>query len=203
METFSIALLVSIFMFSFATSMTPGPNNIMLLSSGLTFGYKRTIPHILGVVLGFPLMTICVGLGLGRLFDLYPMVFMVLKVVGILYLLWLAWKIAHSKPTFKANDNDAKPLTFFPIILFQWVNPKNWMKIITAMSVYVTSVDEAMTQIIIISIIFLLTVSISANTWALGGAVLKKFIKSDIGIKRFNVIMAILLVLSIIPTLFE
>jgi len=194
---------MSIFMFSFATSMTPGPNNIMLLSSGLTFGYKRTIPHILGVVLGFPFMTICVGLGLGKVFELYPIIFTILKVIGILYLLWLAWHIANSKPKFKENDKDAKPLTFLPIILFQWVNPKNWIKIITAMSVYVTSVDNALTQIIIIAIIFFITVVISANSWAMGGSVLKKFIKSEKGIQRFNIIMAILLVLSIVPALFN
>jgi threonine/homoserine/homoserine lactone efflux protein len=190
-------------MFSFATSMTPGPNNIMLLSSGLTFGYKRTIPHILGVVLGFPFMTICIGLGLGKVFELYPIIFTILKVIGILYLLWLAWHIANSKPKFKENDKNANPLTFLPIILFQWVNPKNWIKIITAMSVYVTSVEHALTQIIIIAIIFFITVVISANSWAMGGSVLKKFIKSEKGIQRFNIIMAILLVLSIVPALFN
>ena len=190
-------------MFSFATSMTPGPNNIMLLSSGLTFGYQRTIPHILGVVLGFPFMTICVGLGLGKVFELYPIIFTILKIIGIVYLLWLAWHIANSKPTFKENDKDSKPLTFLPIILFQWVNPKNWIKIVTAMSVYVTSVEHALTQIIVISIIFFMTVLISANSWAMGGSVLKKFIKSETGIKRFNIIMAILLVLSIVPTIFK
>ena len=202
-ETFTFTLLVSIFMFSFATSMTPGPNNIMLLSSGLTFGYKRTIPHILGVVIGFPLMTIFVGLGLGEFFKIYPFAFTILKIVGILYLLWLAWKIANSTPKFKENDEDSKPLKFMPIVLFQWINPKNWIKIITAMSVYVTSVENATTQIIVITIIFFLTVLVSANSWAIGGVVLKKLIKSDIGIKRFNVIMAILLVISIVPTLFE
>ena len=190
-------------MFSFATSMTPGPNNIMLLSSGLTFGYKRTIPHILGVIIGFPLMTIFVGLGLGEFFKIYPFVFTILKIVGILYLLWLAWKIANSTPKFKENDEDSTPLKFMPIVLFQWVNPKNWIKIITAMSVYVTSVENATTQIIVIAIIFFLTVLVSANSWAMGGVVLKKLIKSDIGIKRFNVIMATLLVASVIPTLFE
>ena len=194
---------MSIFMFSFATSMTPGPNNIMLLSSGLTFGYKRTIPHILGVIIGFPLMTIFVGLGLGEFFKIYPFAFTILKVIGILYLLWLAWKITNSTPKFKENDENSQPLKFMPIVLFQWINPKNWIKIITAMSVYVTSVENATTQIIIITIIFFLTVSVSANSWAMGGVVLKKLIKSDVGIKRFNVIMAILLVLSIIPTLFE
>jgi len=188
-------------MFSVTTSMTPGPNNIMLLSSGLTFGYKRTIPHILGVVIGFPVMTIFVGLGLGEFFKLYPFTFIVLKIIGIIYLLWLAWKIAISTPEFKEKDKNAQPLKFLPIILFQWINPKNWIKIITAMSVYVTSVEHATAQIIVITTMFFITVLMSANSWTLGGVVLKKFIKSNVGIKRFNIIMAILLVLSIIPTL--
>ena len=203
METYTFNLLVSIFMFSFATSMTPGPNNIMLLSSGLTFGYKKTIPHILGVVIGFPLMTICVGLGLGKFFQLYPYSFTILKFIGIVYILWLAWKIANSSPRFKENDESSEPLRFTPIVLFQWANIKNWIKIITAMSVYVTSVENALPQVIVISIIFFMTVLVSANSWALGGVVLKKLIKSDIGIKRFNIIMAVLLILSMIPTLFE
>ena len=183
--------------------MTPGPNNIMLLSSGLTYGYKRTIPHALGVVIGFPLMTIFVGLGLGEFFKLYPITFTVLKSIGILYLLWLAWKISRSTPKFKENDSESQPLKFIPIVLFQWINPKNWIKIITAMSVYVTSVEHATIQIMIITLVFFLTVFISANSWALGGVILKKLIKSDVGIKRFNVIMAVLLVLSIVPTIFE
>ena len=99
------------------------------------------------------------------------------------------------------QDENAQPLKFFPILLFQWLNPKNWIKIITAMSVYVTSVDDALTQIIVISIIFLMTVIISSNSWALGGVVLNRFIKSHVGVRRFNVIMAILLVASIIPTI--
>ena len=190
-------------MFSIATSLTPGPNNIMLLSSGLTYGYKRTIPHILGVIIGFPLMTIFVGLGLGEFFKLYPIVFSVLKILGIMYLLWLAWKIANSTPSFKKNNKESQPLKFIPIVLFQWINPKNWIKIITAMSVYVTSVEHATMQIIIITLIFLITVIISANSWALGGVVLKKLIKSEQGIKRFNIIMAIVLIFSIFPTIFE
>jgi threonine/homoserine/homoserine lactone efflux protein len=189
--------------FSFATSITPGPNNIMLLSSGLTFGYKRTIPHILGVVIGFPLMTIFVGLGLGEFFKMYPIVLRVLKIVGIVYLFWLAWKIAYATPKFQENDAEAVPLKFITIVLFQWVNPKNWIKIITAMSVYVTSIENATSQIIAITIIFLSTVSVSANTWAMGGAALKKLIKSDVIIRRFNIVMAILLVLSVVPAIFE
>jgi len=201
MEIFPPTLLISIFMFSFATSITPGPNNIMLLSSGLTFGYKRTIPHTLGVVLGFPFMTICVGLGLGKIFEAYPMSLTILKVLGIMYLLWLAWHIANSKPELQKNSDKTQPLNFMQVVLFQWVSPKNWIKIITAMSIYVTSVSNALPQVIMISIIFFSTVLISANSWALGGVFLKKLIKSETGVKRFNVIMAILLVFSIVPTI--
>jgi threonine/homoserine/homoserine lactone efflux protein len=201
MEIFPPTLLISIFMFSFATSITPGPNNIMLLSSGLTFGYKRTIPHTLGVVLGFPFMTICVGLGLGKIFEAYPMSLTILKVLGIMYLLWLAWHIANSKPELQKNNNKTQPLNFMQVVLFQWVSPKNWIKIITAMSIYVTSVSNALPQVTMISIIFFSTVLISANSWALGGVFLKKLIKSETGVKRFNVIMAILLVFSIVPTI--
>lgn len=113
MQFYSATILVSIFMFSFATSMTPGPNNIMLLSSGLTFGYKKTLPHIVGVVLGFPFMTVCVGMGLGKFFQQYSALFLALKYVGILYLLWLAWHISKSKPQLKENNANSKPLSFF------------------------------------------------------------------------------------------
>ena len=173
----------------------------MLLSSGLTFGYKKTIPHTLGVVLGFPFMTICVGLGLGKIFEAYPMSLTILKVLGTMYLLWLAWHIANSKPELQKNNNKTQPLNFIQVVLFQWVSPKNWIKIITAMSVYVTSVSNALPQVTMISIIFFSTVLISANSWAMGGVFLKKLIKSETGVKRFNVIMAILLVFSIVPTI--
>ncbi len=197
MEIFSITLLISIFVFSFATSITPGPNNIMLLSSGLTFGYKKTIPHLLGVVIGFPLMALLVGLGLGKIFESYPTILTMLKIVGTIYLLWLAWKIANSTPSFSENTNNSTPLMFMPIVLFQWVNPKNWIKIITAMSVYVDSAENALSQILVITIVFLSTVIVSANTWTLGGVALKRFIKNKKAIRVFNISMAVLLILSI------
>lgn len=199
MELFSSSLFFPIFMFSFATSITPGPNNIMLLSSGLTFGYRRTLPHTLGVVLGFPLMTMCVGMGLGTVFQAYPSSYTLLKVVGTLYLLWLAYHIATSTPTLQ--ENNPQPLHFSQVVIFQWVSPKNWVKIITATSVYVTSITDSLPQIFAISIIFFSTVIISANSWALGGVFLQNFLKSKASVKKFNMAMAILLVLSIIPTL--
>ena len=201
MEIFTSNSLVLIFMFSFATSMTPGPNNIMLLSSGLTFGYKKTVPHLLGVIIGFPFMTLFVGLGLGKIFESYPLIFTILKIVGALYLLWLSWKVANLTPSFSENKDNKKPLKFIPIVLFQWVNPKNWIKIITAMSVYVNSSQNALAQIVVITIIFLITVVISANSWTVGGIVLQNIIKSKKGIRIFNIFMAILLVLSVVFTI--
>ena len=198
MEIYSTALLTSIFAFFFATSITPGPNNIMLLSSGLTFGYRKTVPHLLGVVLGFPLMALIVGLGLGKIFESYPVVLTILKIIGTAYLLWLAWKIANSTPSLNEDESSKQPLKFIPIVLFQWVNPKNWIKIITAMSVYVHSAENALSQIIIITIIFLSTVIVSANSWTLGGVALKRFIKNTKAIRAFNISMAVLLILSII-----
>lgn len=200
MQVFPFSLLLSLFIFSFSTSMTPGPNNIMLMSSGLTFGYRKTLPHILGVVLGFPLMTVFVGLGLGELFQNIPHLFNILKVGGTFYLLWLAWHIAKSKPKLKESDPNSKPLGFYKIVFFQWVNVKNWIKIITATSVYVTSSSDYSMQVIIISLIFFSTVVISANSWAIAGSVLQKLVKSDKGITRFNTTMAVLLVASIVPT---
>ncbi len=198
MEIFSTTLLTSIFVFSFATSITPGPNNIMLLSSGLTFGYKKTVPHLLGVIIGFPLMALLVGLGLGKIFESYPVILTILKIVGTIYLLWLAWKIANSTPSLNEDEDSSTPLKFMPIVLFQWVNPKNWIKIITAMSVYVHSAENALSQILIITVIFLATVIISANAWTLGGVALKRFIKNKKAIRAFNISMAVLLILSIV-----
>jgi threonine/homoserine/homoserine lactone efflux protein len=173
------------------------------MSSGLTFGYRKTLPHILGVVLGFPLMTACVGLGLGQIFQLFPSSLTVLKAVGSAYLLWLAWHIAHSKPRAKQNDENAKPLGFFAVVFFQWANVKNWIKIMTAIAVYLAPSQPPLNQLLLITTVFFLTVSLSANTWTLAGSLLQKLIQSDTGIRRFNTAMAVVLVASIIPTFFE
>jgi len=126
-------MLLSIISFAFATAMSPGPNNFMLLSSGLTFGYKKTLAHIVGVMVGFLVMVVAVGLGMGTVFELYPLLYAILKVVGIAYLLWMAWKIATSSSAMSKNDEVKKPFTFLQAMLFQWVNPKAWIMVITAM----------------------------------------------------------------------
>jgi len=203
-EIYTIAMLISITSFTLAGVLTPGPNNIMLLSSGLTFGYKNTIPHILGIILGFTLMVVCVGLGIGALFEMYPFIFSILKYLGISYLFWMAWHIASSKGgiSTKGSSKD-KPFTFLQAAIFQWVNPKAWVMAITSTATFTTSAEHAFVQVLIIAFIFLLSGVISCNTWTLGGVYIKKLIKNELHVRVFNITMAILIVASILPFIFE
>jgi len=203
-EFYTLAMILSIATFTLSTSISPGPNNIMLLSSGLTFGYKRTIPHMSGIFFGFPLMVLIVGLGMGALFEKFPLVLTVLKFVGILYLFWMAYKIANNSSSYDVEENsESKPFSFMQAAMFQWVNPKAWIMAITSISIFVTSNEHGITQIIIISFIYFLSGCVSCNTWAFGGTVLKRFIKSEKSVQRLNIAMAILLVASVLPIVFE
>jgi len=202
-QIYTLTMIVSITSFALASTMTPGPNNIMLLSSGLTFGYKRTIPHALGVNLGFPVMVICVGLGIGKLFEVFPFVYTALKVVGISYLFWMAWHIANTKGSPVTQNKNDKPFTFFQAALFQWVNPKAWVVAITSTAAFITDHQIAFIQVMIISCIYFFCGIISTNSWSLGGVMLKQFIQNERLIKLFNITMAILIVGSTLPFIFE
>jgi len=203
LEVYTLPMLVSIISFAFATAMTPGPNNFMLLSSGLTFGYKRTLAHIIGVMVGFPIMIMAVGLGLGSVFTMYPIMYDVLKVVGILYLLWMAWKVATSSSSMGTSDEVKKPFTLLQAMLFQWVNPKAWVMVITAIGSFITVKEDAFLQVLFIAFTYLIIGMLSTNFWALGGVYLHKFISNVQSIKIFNVLMAVLIVLSVVPFMFK
>ncbi len=200
-EFYTWSMLLSIVTFTLSTVLTPGPNNIMLLSSGLTFGYRRTIPHIFGIVLGFPFMVIVVGLGMGAIFEQFPFLFTVLKIVGIIYLFWMAYKIATNKSVYNIDDNsnNSKPFSFLQAAIFQWVNPKAWIMAITSISVFVTSEQYHFQEVFIVSFIYFLSGIISTNSWALGGVILKRFITNEHYVHIFNITMALLLVVSILP----
>ncbi len=202
-QIYTLTMIISITSFALASTMTPGPNNIMLLSSGLTFGYKRTIPHALGINFGFPVMVICVGLGVGKLFEVFPFVYTVLKVVGISYLFWMAWHIANTKGSPATQNKNDKPFTFFQAALFQWVNPKAWVVAITSTAAFITDHQIAFIQVMTIACIFFFCGILSTNSWSLGGVMLKKFIQNERFVKIFNITMAILIVGSILPFVFE
>ena len=203
-EIYTFTFLVSIASFTLATVMTPGPNNIMMLSSGLNFGYKKSIPHMLGVALGFPIMVICVGMGINIIFKIFPLAYDIMKIIGFIYLIWMAWQIANSSVEIKENENkNNKPFTFIQIVLFQWINPKAWIMAVTAISSFTVPNEDIFMQVIVIAFIYLLSGLISTNTWTLGGVFIKKLLKNKKTVRIFNITMAILLVMSIIPVMFE
>lgn len=201
---FTLTIILSLFSFTMTTTLSPGPNNILVLSSGLTYGYKKTIPHMLGVVIGFPLMVILIGLGAGIVFERFPFVLMALKYIGIVYLLWMAYKIATAANTYEVDENKkSKPFTFMQSALFQWVNPKAWIMGITVISIYVNTQQESFYQIFAIAFMYFFTTLIGMNIWVGGGVFLKRFITNSRFVKNLNRVLAFTLILSILPMLFN
>lgn len=190
-------LLLGLLLFAFVSSITPGPNNLMLMASGANFGFRRTIWHMLGIGIGFSVMIILVGLGLAQIFDAYPVLHTVLKVVSVLYLLWLAWKVANSAPPEGKVSNEAKPLTFMQAALFQWVNPKAWTMALTAISVYTP--DQSIRSVVTVGLAFGLVNIPCVSSWTVMGQQMARFLTSAARLRAFNWTMAALLVLSLYP----
>jgi threonine/homoserine/homoserine lactone efflux protein len=182
--------------FAFVSSITPGPNNMMLMASGANFGMRRTIPHALGVTIGFTLMIFLVGIGLVGLFEAWPPLFTILKVVSAAYLLWLAWKIATAAaPDASKTSGGARPMTFVQAALFQWVNPKAWTMALTAITVYAATrnLPAVLAVAAVFGVINLPVVSI----WAAMGQYLGRWMENDRQRRAFNWGMAGLLVASL------
>jgi len=147
-------------------------------------------------------MVICVGLGVGKIFEIFPFIYTTLKVVGISYLLWMAWHIANTKGSLDTVNKKDKPFTFFQAALFQWINPKAWVIAITSTAAFITDHQIASIQVMIISSIYFFCAILSTNSWALGGVMLRRFIKNERLVHNFNIIMAVLIVGSILPFVF-
>jgi threonine/homoserine/homoserine lactone efflux protein len=184
--------------FAFVTSVTPGPNNMMLIASGANFGFRRTIPHMLGISIGHMVMTMIVGLGLAGVVQAEPRILVVLKWVSVAYLLWLAWKLANAAAPGEAEAT-GQPMTFFAAALFQWVNPKAWTMSLGAVSAYAVSPTPAV--VAIIAIVFAAINLPSVSVWTIAGQQLRRFLTSPARLAVFNWTMAGLLVLSLIPVL--
>lgn len=187
--------LAALSAFALVSSITPGPNNMMLMASGANFGLRRTVPHALGVGIGFTLMIVLVGVGLMGLFDLFPVLNTVLKVVSVVYLLWLAWKIANAAAPDTATGARAKPMTFFQAVLFQWVNPKAWSMALTAIALYAP--DRNLGAVLLVAAIFGIINLPSTSLWAVMGQVMRSWLSSPARLKTFNWTMAALLVGSL------
>jgi threonine/homoserine/homoserine lactone efflux protein len=187
--------------FCFVTCFTPGPNNTMLMASGLNYGVRRTVPHMLGVSIGFPVMVFCVGLGIAQVFTVYPVLYLILKVVSIIYLLWLALQIAMADRV-KTEGGGSKPLTFMQAAAFQWVNPKAWVMAVGISATYLVQ-GAFWTSLVIFSMIFLVAGLCSSSSWMLGGAGIKAIIANRSWVRAINIVLALLLVASLWPIVSE
>lgn len=195
----SSQVFLALVAFCFASSITPGPNNLMLLASGVNFGFRRSIPHMLGIAAGFSFLLICVGAGLGELIKWSPMLNTALKFAGGAYLLYLAWRIASSGPL-EARDGAARPMGFFQAAAFQWVNPKAWVMAVSAMAIY-TSADNYLASVLLVTAIFAAVNAPSISVWCGMGTGLREFLAEPHRLRAFNFTMAGLLVLSLWPML--
>ncbi|MFQ3249317.1 MAG: threonine/homoserine/homoserine lactone efflux protein [Glaciecola sp.] len=192
----------ALILFTIATSITPGPNNVMIMASGVNHGFGKSIPHLAGIDLGFPLMLVAVGLGATEVFEAYPPLFMMMKVVGVLYLSYLAFKIASS-PVQSFEQAKAKPFSFIQAALFQWVNPKAWIMCIGAVVTYASAGDGYFEQVLQIALIFFLFGAPCTVIWLGFGSSLKSVLTQARYLRAFNIAMASLLMASLIPVIME
>lgn len=195
-------LLLAVLFFAFSTTITPGPNNVMIMSSGVNYGIRASVPHWLGICLGFPLMVLLVGLGFGVVFERYPHLHQLIKVLGVAYLLWLAWRIASAEPK-AIEQGKSKPFSFMQAALFQWVNGKAWVMASGAIATFTTVGGVYWLEVSIITAVFFLVAFPCVGVWLVFGAVLRKVLTKALFQRLFNITMAIILVLSVVPVLVE
>ena len=191
-------LLLALAAYALATSITPGPNNLMLMTSGANFGFRRTLPHMLGIGIGFSVMVLLVGTGLAQIFEAWAPARTVLAVFSVAYLLWLAWKFANAAPLGEA-ENHARPLTFLQAAAFQWVNPKAWAMALTATTIYAP--DQSTTAILLVALVFGAINLPSVSVWTVLGQQMRRLLTGPARLAWFNRTMALLLVASLYPVL--
>jgi threonine/homoserine/homoserine lactone efflux protein len=193
----SETMLIALATFCFASSITPGPNNMMLLASGANFGFARTLPHLMGITIGFLIMIFAMGFGVGSLFTAYPALYTVLRVISAAYLLWLAWRIATADSIHERNAA-AQPMTFLQAVAFQWVNPKAWAYSLGIITAFVAP-DNFAAGLMLAAVIAAAVMLPCMATWTGFGTLIKRVLKQDRSLRAFNVTMAALLVVSIYP----
>jgi threonine/homoserine/homoserine lactone efflux protein len=191
-------ILSALLLFAFATSVTPGPNNLMLMASGANYGFRRTVPHMLGISLGHLFMVVVLGLGLAQVFTAWPVAHTVLKVLSVAYMLYLAWRIATAAPPGEARAT-GRPFTFLEAAAFQWVNPKAWAMALTAVSVYAPG--QTVSAVFVVAAAFAAVNLPSVSVWTALGTQLRRWLTTAARLRRFNFAMAALLVLSLWPVL--
>ena len=200
----TLDLLLALATFAIVSSITPGPNNLMLMTSGTHFGFRRTVPHLLGVSGGFVLMTLTIGVGVAGLFKAFPIAFEVLKWVSVAYLLYLAWHIATASAVLadpQSEGLDRKPMGFLQAVLFQWVNPKAWTMALTAVTAYAPK-SKPFVGLLVIALVFGAINLPCVSLWTLMGVQMRRFLSQPLALRAFNIVAALLLVATLYPVVF-
>jgi threonine/homoserine/homoserine lactone efflux protein len=191
-------LFLALTVFAIVMSFTPGPNNILLTASGVNFGFVRSIPHMLGVEVGFLVLVVACAAGLGLIFAALPGLHIVLKVAGAVYMLWLAWKVANAKPAGEEGGLLARPMTFLQAAAFQWMNPKAVIAALSAIALYMRPGHEVF-DLAVMLIVFGVSTILAVATWAGFGVALRRYLRDPVHARVFNVAIGVLLVVSIAP----
>lgn len=195
----SVESFLALAIFAFVSSITPGPNNLMLMASGTNFGFVRSTPHMLGVAVGFALMLLVVGAGLGASLNAFPPAMLALKYASVVYMLYLAWRTAIAAPPHpNGQSGSSRPLSFVQAAAFQWVNPKAWAMSLTGMSVYVPA-GNRMADIALVALVFATVNLPSIAVWTATGVQLRRLLHRPLALRTFNVAAALLLVGSLYP----
>lgn len=197
-------LLLAFTIFAFVSSVTPGPNNLMLMTSGINFGFGRTVPHMLGVAIGFTLMILLVGVGITRIFDAIPGTYTAIRYASVAYLLFMAWQIATTRPKPIADAEgveSGKPFTFVQAVLFQWVNPKAWTMGLTAVSAYIPR-DHPTLGLLVVSGVFGVVTVPTVVVWTVMGVKMRRFLSDPVKMRAFNIVAALVLIATLYPTVF-
>ena len=202
------SLLLATSLFAFVMSVTPGPNNMMLLASGAQFGYRNTLPHIFGIILGIALLLTSVLVGLGLVFELYPVLYDLLKISGSVYLLYLAWKIAtastdEAKSTGLENNTEATPMKLLSAIIFQFINPKAWAMAIGAVSTFTLPGEQYMESGLWIMAAFASMGFIAISIWAYLGVAIRQLLTTRTRKRNFNWAMGLCTAATLVLIIFD
>jgi len=192
------AALSAAMTFALVMSITPGPNNTMLLASGVNFGFRRTLPHMLGITCGCTIMMVAIALGLGQVFARAPALYSAMEVLSVVYLIYLAWKIAASR-SLSVDAANKRPMTFLQAAAFQWVNPKAWMMVVTGVTAFHVN-DNLLVNALTLAVAFAIVNLPSISIWAAFGLGVRRFLAGPTALRAFNWTMAALLIASIAPT---
>jgi threonine/homoserine/homoserine lactone efflux protein len=191
-------------LFAFVSSITPGPNNTMMLASGVNFGFARSIPHMVGITVGFCLMILLMGLGLGAVFERHPLLYTIMRYAGAAYMLYLAWNIFRSGPAGDAATPGAapaaRPMGFTAAAAFQWVNPKAWVMALGAISTYLPARHSLWQLLALIGVMGVINMP-STGSWALFGSSMRRHLQQPRFLRIFNTLAAVALVASLYPLL--